>query len=324
MLRLFKGLKKSVYRRQAMLRPDTPALYPVPPSADVHAMSEGLRALEAFADPQTKTSLDDECPIVIAGVGWRVGSTLLQRLCCSDRRAIVWGEVLGNMGLINRISEAICIAKPDAWPFPDMWLKHRDFVGKKKETLADEFIANLYPSAGYLREGLQQFMFGWLGEPARALGFKRWGLKETRLSAADALFLRWLFPKAVFLPLIRHPFDAYQSCQAMGGDFWIEPRTNSPERFAEHWNRLAMSWVEGETHISVPVIRYEDLVSGDYDFGGLRTRLDLDIQPDTVMSKKAGASPHKERFPLNKKTMSLIRRVARKGMEAYCYDSREK
>jgi hypothetical protein len=322
MLRLFRGLQESLNRRQAMLRPGTAALYPVPPSAGVEAMSEGLTALDAFSGSCEKSPLDDERPIVVAGVGWRVGSTLLQRLCCSDKTAIVWGEVLGNMGMINRLSEAICIARPNGWPFPDMWLEHRDIADEKQATLSDEFIANLYPSAGYFREGLQEFMFGWLGKPARELGYQRWGLKETRLSASDALFLRWLFPNAVFLPLVRHPFDAYQSCRAVGGDSWIEPRTNSPKSFAEHWNRLAMSWVEGKTHISVPMIRYEDLISGDFDFDGLSTRSGLNIQPETVMSRKAGASPHKEKFPLDEKTRSLIGRIARRGMEAYSYDRR--
>ena len=162
-LRLLKDLRRSVHLRQAMLRPGTPALYPVPPSAGVDAMREGLMALEAFAGPKRKTPLDDESPIFIAGVGWRVGSTLLQRLCCSDKKAIVWGEVLGNMGIINLVSEAICIAKTDAWPFPEMWLEDRDLGGENKEKLSDQFIANLYPSAGHLREGLQQLLFRWLG-----------------------------------------------------------------------------------------------------------------------------------------------------------------
>lgn len=317
---LFQRPRKPKHGPQAVLRPGTPALYPFPPNAGLEAMNAGLVALEAhLGSDSAPGTLDDERPIFIAAVGWRVGSTLLQRLCCSDKSAIVWGEVLGNMGIINRLSEAICIARPGGWPFPDMWLQHQRDGQGKKEDLSGEFIANLYPSSSWFREGLQRFLFQWLGEPARQLGFRRWGLKETRLSATDALFLRWLFPNAVFLPIVRHPFKAYQSCLAAGGDSWVEPRANNPKSFAQHWNRLAMSWVQGKTYISAPMIRYEELISSDFDFGALSERVDLEIQPDGVLSRKAGASPHKERYPLSRRTRSVIRREARKGMEALGY-----
>ena len=319
MLGPLRSLRRSRLRRQALLRPGAPALYPVPPKADVWAMDQGLKALDSFADTHAPTPLDDERPIFIAAVGWRVGSTLLQRVCCSDPSAIVWGEVLGNMGIINRISEAICIARPGGWPFPGMWMDPSDGRAGDGVKLADDFIANLYPPSNHLREGLQQLLFTWLGEPARKLGFQRWGLKEVRLSAVDALFLRWLFPNAIFLPLIRHPFKAYQSCRAMGGDTWVEPRTNSPHAFAEHWNRLALSWVEGESLISAPVIRYEELISGAFDFSRLAGRLDLKLRPEQVVSRKAGASPEKDKYVLDRSTRSIIRRIAGKGMDAYGY-----
>jgi hypothetical protein len=322
MVRLSRAARKEAESRQAVLHPGAAALYPVPPKADVAAMARGLAAMDRYAGAGADAPLDQESPIFIAGVGWRVGSTLLQRLCCSDKSAVIWGEVLGNMGLLNRISEAFCIARPDGWPFEDMWLEQGARGQEQTETLSDEFIANLYPASSHLREGLQQLVYRWLGEPARKLGFERWGLKETRLSAADALFLRWLFPKAVFLPLVRDPFDAYQSCRAAGGDHWIEPRTNTPERFAEHWNRLAMSWVDGKDQISERVIRYEDLVAGDFDFDELTQRTGLAISPKEVMSRKAGASKRKDLFRLSRRHRSVIRRIAGDGMRAFGYDVR--
>ena len=83
-----------------------------------------------------------------------------------------------------------------------------------------------------------------------------------------------------------------------------------------------MSWVEGRSHIPEPVIKYEDLVSEEFDFDDLSTRTGLEITPGEAMSKKAGASRKKEGYRLNRRTRSVIRRIAAAGLQEYGYEAR--
>ena len=53
------------------------------------------------------------------------------------------------------------------------------------------------------------FEVNWLAAPARKRGFARWGVKEVRWSGAHGLVLRWLYPKAHFLLIVRDPVSAY-------------------------------------------------------------------------------------------------------------------
>lgn len=318
-LRQCLRLLRTFLTPQAIVRGGPPHLYAIPPDASVDRMKAGLAALDAVGGSDTTSQLDDEGPIFICAVGWRVGSTLLQRICCTDERALIWGEPLGNMSVIPRIAEAICIAKPEAWPFQTMWLNEEE-IFDDKEKLYREFIANFYPPAKHFRASLQQWVYRWLGESAKRLGFKRWGLKETRLSASDALFVRWLFPRAVFLPIIRDPIDAYRSCQGAGGDRWVEPRTGNAEFFAAHWNRLAMSWIDADGEFPLTMTKFEDLVSGQCDFSAFKRETGLDIDPEKAIMTKSGASTPK--VSLSRRTEVLIRRVARSGMRAYGYHDR--
>ena len=80
-------------------------------------------------------------------------------------------------------------------------------------------------------------------------GFDRWGVKEVRWDVEMASYLRWLFPDARFVFLVRNPFDAYRSYRQWDWydnwpfhtwyDRWPSEPIDSPESFGSHWRRLA-------------------------------------------------------------------------------------
>jgi len=294
------------------------SVYSTPPAVDVSRVREALAVLDAEGASETPTALDEERPVFILGVGWRVGSTLLQRICCTDRSLLIWGEPLGNMGIINRITEAICIIRSKGWPFQEYWLSKDRIMDLNKAFLYTEFIANLYPAAKNFRLSLQQWVYHWLGQPALDLGFTRWGLKETRLAACDALLLNWLFPKAAFLPIIRHPVNSYRSCKDAGGQNWVEPRTNNPISFSKHWNRLAMSWLNVDDSFPFIMIKYEELISGKFNFTKIKEITNLDVRPELALSVKAGSTTAATNSVSDKESRILYRST-REGMKVYNY-----
>jgi hypothetical protein len=133
------------------------------------------------------------------------------------------------------------------------------------------------------------------------------------------LVVRWIFPRAVVLPIVRHPIAAYRSLLDAGGNLWVEPRTSSAEVFAAHWNRLATSWIDAAKEFPFAMIRFEDLASGRYDFEALKRVTGLAIEPEKALAVKSGASSSGAK--LSPATEAVIRRVARNGIRAYGYES---
>src|SRR6185312_1965624 len=106
-------------------------------------------------------------------------------------------------------------------------------------------------------------------EPARRNGAERWGIKEVRLDCDHAFYLRWLFPRARFLFLIRNPYFAWRSYAARAAKGWKwyhrwpdEPVTVAS--FAAHWRRLAADFLENHHQVNGLIVRYEDLARGEY------------------------------------------------------------
>lgn len=112
-------------------------------------LAEVTAALRCLGWPPADEPAAEE-PVFVLATGWRSGSTLLQRILCTDGRLLLWGEPFGRM------------ARPDE-PLPLSW------------------IANLFPSAAASRAGLRALFEEWLARPARERGFTRWGLRRDRV-----------------------------------------------------------------------------------------------------------------------------------------------
>ncbi len=201
---------------------------------------------------------ESESPIFLLATGWRSGSTLVQRILVTDPRVLLWGEPLGEMGLVSEI--AGILTRLSGFP----GLKERcEGNDETFASLPTSWIATLYPPGNDFRLALQSLFNRWLGEPARRLGFSRWGFKEVRLGAAEATLLHWLYPKAKFVLLSRNPYDCYRSLSDSGWHhvYHIRPdiRVDSAAGLARHWNRLALSW--SELPANFPAFRVKGILS---------------------------------------------------------------
>jgi hypothetical protein len=283
---------------------------------NVAQLARSIEVLRARDSDAAAGTSDTEAPIFLLSTGWRTGSTLLQRILVSDPRLLVWGEPLGEMTLVPRMAEMVSnsLSPRDL----KLWYQQDD---QDLSSLTTSWIATLSPPGKDLRSALRSLFDQWLGEPARRLGFVRWGLKEVRLGAAEAILLHWLFPRAKFVFISRHPYDCYRS---FADSTWQRLYYSHPEvcidsaaAFARHWNRLALGWLELPEGFPSFHIKYEDLISGKVDFRKLESWLGIEIREDAALSTSVGGTAVRSR--LNWYEHLIISREAASGMQALGY-----
>lgn len=228
---------------------------------------------------------DDEEPIFLLAMGWRTGSTLMQRILVTDPNLVIWGEPHGDLDIINRLGEIIAGFKRDIAP-DSVILK------EKAAQMSGEWIANLYPRTSVIRQALQSMVYDWLGQPAKELGYTRWGMKEVRLGYDEAALLRWLFPKAKFVVITRNPHDSYRSAMQLGPlwERWPDRLVNDAYAYGRLWNRLALSWKDATADFPVRRYRLEDLTSAGVDFNDLASFCQLELNPEAAIGKKVGSA----------------------------------
>lgn len=289
-----------------------------PKSFSVEQLTSAIASVSAFE--RTSVENDSETPIFLFSTGMRTGSTLLQRILITDSRLLLWGEPMGEMTVVSRIAEMLSSSLSSG--FQESWQRQPN---PASSDLTKSWIAHLNPSADNFRLGLRNFFDTWLGCPARRSGFSRWGFKEIRLDAADATLLYWLYPDAKFILLTRHPYDCYRSFTDAK---WEEPSfmrhpdvpINSASSFAREWNRIALSWSELPADFPSMLIKYEDLVSGNFDFRNLESWLGLKINESEALSEKVGRSA--SRALLHRYERWIVSREAAAGMSALGYSKK--
>lgn len=259
---------------------------------------------------------DAEAPVFLLSTGMRTGSTLLQRILVTDPRLLLWGEPLGDMALVSsiaeRLSHSIC-----PWNL-EHWKEH----DPASPSIAISWISDLYPPGEDFRLALRGLFDRWLGDPARQRGFDRWGFKEVRFGATEAVLLRWLYPRAKFLILSRHPYDCYRSLADSNWDCYHrypDVRLDSAARFAKVWNRLALSWSELPVGFPSFHVKYEDLISGKVDFRGLESWLGIEIRENVALSVTVGGTASGRRLRWYERM--IIAREAAAGMRVLSYSN---
>jgi Sulfotransferase family len=257
-----------------------------------------------------------ESPIFLLAAGWRSGSTLLQRILVTDPSVLLWGEPFGEMALASGLATLLCRLST----FEGL----AELSAEKEGTfssLPTSWIATLCPPGSDLRSGLRALFDQWLGESTRKRGFKRWGLKEVRLGATEAMLLHWLYPNAKFVLLSRNPYDCYRSLSDSGWHhvYHVRPdvRVDSAAGLARHWNRIALSWSELPSDFPAVRIKYEELISGGVDFRKLESWLGVKIQEDLALSAFVGATSRRHHLSFSERW--IISHEAGSGMRALGY-----
>jgi len=295
------------------------ALISRPKRPSAREVASALERLGPFEAPAPGD--DASSPVFVLATGWRTGSTLLQRVLMTDRRLLLWGEPLGRFGLLTRISEAVCGMEP-GWPPDEFWADRRSM-----EDLTTTWIANLFPPAESFRASLRALFESWLGEPARARGYARWGFKEVRLGAAEATVLRWLYPAAHLVVVSRDPQAAYRSVKGSAKHWrlyarWPDDRIDSVVSFARHWDTLASSWDpagDDRSELDPCVTRYEELAVRGHDFASLANRLALRLDPAPALAMRVGETGHSAEVSGLERL--LVRRETRAGRRAMGYSN---
>jgi hypothetical protein len=237
-------------------------------------------------------STSTEAPVFVLAAGWRSGSTFLQRLLMPT--CFVWGEPYGRGSPIESLSATIrCFTMQ--WPEP-----HFFYRGEETARLIQRFSANLYPAPQQLLDAHLQFFDTLFVEPAKSTGAARWGLKEVRLSADHAYYLKWLFPRAKFLFLYRNPYDAYRSYAARrnAGWRWYYRWPDQPltvRLFARHWRNLVESFLKHAAVVEGLPIKYETLAVGD--FNAVEEYLAFDLSREAAGVRPADGPPPLEVIP---------------------------
>ena len=240
-------------------------------------------------------------PVFLLAAGWRSGSTLMQRLICSSGEILMWGEPYGRSGLIPALTRS-ALSLRDDWPNEGHFTDDYD-------RLQDKWIANLYPPPEAMRGGIEAMLETMLAEPARAAGFKRFGLKEVRLQALDARLLHWIYPDARFIFLCRNPWDAWSSCK--GGEWvlhWPDRKVSTAAQFATHWRRTVESFLRWPGEEAV-LVRFEDLTHPDFDLGFLANHCRVKFMDGSVLENKVRGM-NKPPIPLTLLESEQIRSAA--------------
>src|SRR5271168_79685 len=283
----------------------------------VEQLSGAIAEMRVGQRDEARDAAEDlETPIFLLATGWRTGSTLLQRILVTDPRLLLWGEPVGEMTLFTEMAQMVARMRG----FPEL---EKQFIGNQNSSssMPTSWIGTLFPPPEDFRMALRMLVDRWLAEPVRRRGFARWGFKEVRLGATEAILLRWLYPRAKFVFLTRHPHDSYRSMADANWHhvYYRRPdvRVDSAFGFASHWNRLAVSWSHLPAGFPSFQIKYEDLVQGKVDFRKLESWLGIQIKEDVALSVSVSSTRASER--LNWHESFIIARYAAAGMRALGY-----
>ena len=230
-------------------------------------------------------------PIFLLSAGWRSGSTLLQRLLMSDPGVLIWGEPYDECGLIQAMAGSLRAFRA-GWPPANYF-----YDGRPPHTLTGDWVANLFPALDDWRLGQRALFDTMFAQPAHRAGARRWGIKEVRLTAEHAWYLKWLYPNARFLLLYRNPLDAYRSYSAYGRswyDTFPDHPVFTPTRFGAHWARLMKGYLAEAQALGAMTIKYEALVGGGFDTTTIDRYLDIRTDPG-VLGKRIGGFQSQER-----------------------------
>jgi hypothetical protein len=249
-------------------------------------VADGLR----WAADQAAMPVSDERPLFVLSAGWRSGSTLLQRLINSDPTALVWGEPYSETGLLWRLADSFAAFDPRrgrsyAEPAPRS--------GPDPAALTGRFTGRLAPHPSYLLDAHRLLLVTAFGEPARACGRARWGIKEVTLEADAARYVHTLFPQARTVFLVRHPVAAWQSYRPERDRrpwpyHWPDRYIFSTGDFGRMWAEAVDGFQQAVGELDARLVRYEDLTT-ETCLADLEKYLDVRLDRGLLEQRLGGA-----------------------------------
>lgn len=258
---------------------------------DTSSPAEGLTHLTGSSSWPGEGA--DSAPVFLLAASWRSGSTLLQRLILSSGSVFMWGETYPHCDLVRRLADSARAFSED-YPPEDM-IRLADH---RASELTREWIATLSPEPERLARAHRRFFCELLEEPARERGFERWGYKEVRLTLEHARYLRWLFPSAKFVFLVRNPYHAYASYRSVSTwyDRWPDRPVMTARHFGRHWRERAGGFVRRADEVDGLLIRFEDVVRGGGALERLEDHLGVSVDRSVLEVKKSGTSGERHRL----------------------------
>ena len=199
----------------------------------------------------------------------------------------MWGEPFGDRLPISRLSASL-----REFTENDGSLKYS--IANLEGKLSKEWIANLNPGIENLRAAHLAYFEKLFAEPAAERGYARWGIKSVRLTGFDAWYLKWLYPDAKIIFLVRHPLSAYRSYR---GKRWytVRPdhRVAGVVSFLAHWRYLSESFFEQGEALGAKMIRYQDILQNSEFQHDLAQFVGVEIDP-SLLTEKLGARSSKQ------------------------------
>ena len=137
-----------------------------------------------------------------------------------------------------------------------------------------------------------------------------------------AIVLSWLYPRAKFLVLTRNPLDAYKSIAHSTESYrlwasWPDGPVESAVAFADHWNRIVLSWEQKQSTLKSRHVRYEDIINRSVDFRSIESWLGLRLAEEEALDLKIGGTARAD--PVTWYERHIVTRTARAGMKALGY-----
>jgi hypothetical protein len=191
----------------------------------------------------------------------------------------MWGEPFEDFAVVHRLARTVELFWPDG-----AHLKHA--IAHFEGSLSNEWVANLNPGLLPLWRAHRQFFDQLFAAPARERTRPRWGCKWVRLTAGHAYYLRWIYPSARFVFLVRHPLHALSSYHHRRW-FYVRPnmRVTHAWQFLDHWRKTAGSFLDQHRALGAMLVRYEDLVSSDDDVGALAEFLGIQVDKGVLRTR---------------------------------------
>jgi hypothetical protein len=220
---------------------------------------------------------DNTRPVFLFSAGWRSGSTMLQRLIISSGQVLMWGEAGGGLNSARELAQryARMVAPGDA-EFPEGrggsgGESLTNFRARGKDGV-HEWIACMNMPEDVVESGLRCLFRTIYADPAREMGYPRWGVKEVVSGVETARFLRRLYPDAKFVFLVRNPMACLLSLKRRN---WLAGavKDRPVEYFARIWRDLATGFKDADFGF---YLRYEDLIRDERTVKDLQEYLEID------------------------------------------------